>query len=305
LFYPDPVSAESSYLDVWSSDGGVRASLDRNGGGIRALEVNGCPIVDPYPAGRVPPHAAGAVLFPWPNRVRDGRWSSDGVEHQLLVNEPELDNASHGLVRGHLFSAERPLSDTVCLTTTLGSAPGYPFEVSLAITYQALHDGLRVSSVITNQGPGRAPVALGFHPYLRIGDTPMQDLTLEVPAGLVLDFDARLLPVGSHETAEPRHLPLREAELNHCYGKLDVVEQQVRHRLLAPDGRSLEMRTDPSFGWVQVFTNRIFPRDGQLVSAIAVEPMTAPPDALNSGTDLIWLEPGQDWSGAWSLHLTR
>ena len=29
--------------------------------------------------------------------------------------------------------------------------------------------------------------------------------------------------------------------------------------------------------------------------------MTAPPDALNSGTDLIWLEPGESWSGSWGV----
>jgi aldose 1-epimerase len=34
---------------------------------------------------------------------------------------------------------------------------------------------------------------------------------------------------------------------------------------------------------------------------VAVEPMTCPPDALNSGTDLITLAPGESWTGSWGL----
>jgi aldose 1-epimerase len=29
--------------------------------------------------------------------------------------------------------------------------------------------------------------------------------------------------------------------------------------------------------------------------------MTCPPDALNSGTGLITLEPGETWQGSWGL----
>ena len=35
--------------------------------------------------------------------------------------------------------------------------------------------------------------------------------------------------------------------------------------------------------------------------AVALEPMTAPPDALNSGTGLIWLEPGESWTSSWGV----
>ncbi len=37
--------------------------------------------------------------------------------------------------------------------------------------------------------------------------------------------------------------------------------------------------------------------------AIAVEPMTCPPDAFRSGTDLIELEPGKYWRGIWGLRV--
>ena len=49
---------------------------------------------------------------------------------------------------------------------------------------------------------------------------------------------------------------------------------------------------------MQVFTPETFPGVGR---ALAIEPMTCPPDALNSGIDLITLAPGQSWSGRWGL----
>lgn len=55
---------------------------------------------------------------------------------------------------------------------------------------------------------------------------------------------------------------------------------------------------------LKVYSPSDFPRDvasGGPGFAIALEPMTAPPNALNSGTDLIWLEPGVSWSGSWGV----
>ena len=38
------------------------------------------------------------VLFPFPNRIRDGRFSWDGKDYQLPTNDPSGKNAIHGFV---------------------------------------------------------------------------------------------------------------------------------------------------------------------------------------------------------------
>ena len=38
-------------------------------------------------------------LIPWPNRLAEGRYSFAGSEHQLPLDEPERENAIHGLLR--------------------------------------------------------------------------------------------------------------------------------------------------------------------------------------------------------------
>jgi aldose 1-epimerase len=71
----------------------------------------------------------------------------------------------------------------------------------------------------------------------------------------------------------------------------------VRHVLTGPDG-GVQLWADPDFKWVQVFTPGEFPGRGR---AVAIEPMTCPPDALNSGVDLITLAPGESWAGRWGI----
>ncbi len=77
----------------------------------------------------------------------------------------------------------------------------------------------------------------------------------------------------------------------------------ITHRLIAPGGSATGLWTDLNFPWVQAFTadpahDQAYPGRGP---AVAIEPMTAPPNALVTGIDLIELEPGQVWTGRWGL----
>jgi aldose 1-epimerase len=65
-------------------------------------------------------------------------------------------------------------------------------------------------------------------------------------------------------------------------------------------GGEVELSMDRNFAYVQVFTGDTSSA-GRRRTAVAVEPMTCPPDALRSGKDVIVLEPGQHWAGSWRL----
>jgi aldose 1-epimerase len=69
--------------------------------------------------------------------------------------------------------------------------------------------------------------------------------------------------------------------------------------VIAADGTGVEVWAEPVYRWVQVFTTGDFP--GKSTRAVAIEPMTCPPDALNSGVDLVWLKPGESWAGRWGI----
>jgi aldose 1-epimerase len=57
---------------------------------------------------------------------------------------------------------------------------------------------------------------------------------------------------------------------------------------------------DEAFRWVQVFTADALPEPRRR-RGVAVEPMTCPPDAFNSGEDLLVLAPGETWRGSWGI----
>jgi len=77
----------------------------------------------------------------------------------------------------------------------------------------------------------------------------------------------------------------------------------VSHRLRASDGRVVELWADEVFRYVQVYVMHDFPGAHGPEDAIAVEPMTAPPNALRSGEGLRWLGPGATWAVEWGIRL--
>lgn len=141
-------------------------------------------------------------------------------------------------------------------------------------------------------------------------------LTLLVSASTHFPVDERLIPLGEHPVSGDLDLRagrgLAGLRLNHCYGTISPADDRsgrCLHQLDATDGRRLEVWTDPDFGFVQVYTCSDFPRTGcggetVAVTAVAVEPMTAPPDALNSGIGVRWLAPHESWSSSWDIELT-
>lgn len=286
----------------------VRAGIDPVGAGLHFLEVDGVPIVESYSRhgdhGGAPA-ASGATMFPWPNRVRDGRWHWNGTLQQLTVNEPARSTANHGLVRTRQFVVGARDGGAVQLSTLVEGEPGYPFTVSLDVTYTAIADGIRVDYCAENRGRESAPVAVGAHPYLRLGDIPTDELIVQVDARTVVAMDDRFLPAGTRAVRgtvdDPRHMRLRNRLLNNCYGELRTATGVHVSKLIAPTGDAVHLESDENFRWVQVFATDDFVRDGQPTRAIAIEPMTAPPDALNSGQGVVWLGAGARWSASWSL----
>jgi aldose 1-epimerase len=73
---------------------------------------------------------------------------------------------------------------------------------------------------------------------------------------------------------------------------------RYEHTLAAPDGRSVTLWADPEFSFVHVFISTTYPG---VARAVAVEPMTAPADAFNSGEGLRWLEPGATFGASWGI----
>jgi aldose 1-epimerase len=294
--------------------GDHRAEVVARGAGLRTLTKAGRALTEPWPAesgASDPPLSAGLVLAPWPNRIRDGKFRFDGVEHQLALTEPERDNAIHGLVRRDDWQLVDHRAHRVEQTIRVGLHKGWPYPLQLTVVHELGPGGLTVTHTAVNVGATPAPFGLGAHAFLRAGDVPLDDCELRLTAGTWLPLDQdRMLPQGPSQAVagtefdftSPRGLD--GVRLDTPFSSiLPDHDGRARHELRAPDGSGTVLWTDRTFGWLQVFTadpglGHGFPGRGR---ALSVEPMTCPPDAFNSGIGEIVLAPGQDWTGQWGI----
>ncbi|TFD53049.1 aldose epimerase [Cryobacterium sp. Hh7] len=298
-------------LTLQTPSGTARAVVTEVAAGLRSYSVNGIDLVETFDEFVQPPMAAGIVLVPWPNRIRDGQWTQNGIKRQLALTEPTRQNAIHGLLRFAAYCELSRQSDSVTLGATVFPQSGYPFHLETEVTYALTADGLNVTHRVTNVGAEAAPVAVGAHPYLKIGDVPTGDLVVRVDAATHLDVDDRLNPTGETPVDDTRFdlragIAVGDLDLDDGFGGVGSAGE---HTLTASDGRRVTLWGDENMRYVQVFTPRIFPVStagaepirGQ---AIAIEPMTAPADAFNSGAGLLWLEPGEQWVVRWGIRPT-
>lgn len=276
--------------------GAARAVVTEVGAGLRAFSVDGRPYVETFDDTEPPPRGAGCVLVPWPNRTAGGRWTWDGAPQQLALSEPAAGNAIHGLLRHALYRAEERAPDSVTLHAVIPPQPGWPVPLQTSVRYAVDARGLTVTHTVRNVGTAAVPFGVGAHPYLRAGAADTDACTLHLAATTALPLDGGL-PAGPAVPLADPVFALRGAELDHAFGGCVPVDGVVRHRLTGPDG-AVELWADPDFGWVQVFTPDDHPGRGR---AVAVEPMTCPPDALNSGIGLLVVAPGETWSGRWGI----
>ena len=274
--------------------GDLTATVTQVAAGLRTLRYAGVDILEPFPEDSTPPSADGIVLMPWPNRVKDGVWELDGVPQRLALTEPALGNASHGLLRFRPYTLVERTDSAVTQAATIYPEAGYPFILDTTVTHELDTEGLTVTHTVTN---------LGAHPYVRIGDVPATQLTLTVHAGTRFETDDRLNVTGEAPVAGTRFDlsgggVVADLDLNVGLGDLRM---PAEHVLAAADGRTVTLWSDASFGYVQVFTHRAFATKEAGEVALAVEPMTAPANALNTGQGLRWVEPGETWTAQWGI----
>lgn len=246
----------------------------------------------------------GQLLMPWPNRIRDGRYSFGGASYQLGLTEPGRHNASHGLARWAAWSPTRVAEDSITLGYRLMAQSGYPWTLDLTATYSVGAEGLTVTQSATNRAASPAPYASGAHPYLTVGSAPLDEWTLELPvATRLLSDPERKLPAGREAAAGTTYdhreaRPIGDTAWDH--GFTDLIRDDkgaATVRVSGPEG-AVELWVDDKHPWLMVYTgdDNADPR-----TALAVEPMTAPPDAFNSGEDLISLAPGDTFGAGWGI----
>ena len=279
------------------------------GATLRTYSVREHPVIDGFGVDEWSHSGRGQILAPWPNRLADGRYEFNGVRAQAALDEPERRNAIHGLVRWMPWSLQTRHQNQLSLRLHLHPTPGYPFSLLLDVEYHLGRDGLTVATTARSFEEEPIPFGLGFHPYLTAGPETVDGAILRVPAHHTLDVDDRGLPTGALTPVAGTERDFTTARflgplvLDTAYTTLDrEPDGRAGATIDAPGGVSgATLWVDEGFPYLMVYTGDTLPELQRRRRAVAIEPMTCPPNALRTGTDVIDLQPGQDWTARWGI----
>jgi aldose 1-epimerase len=260
----------------------------------------------------VPTRSGHPILFPFPNRLRAGRFAFADETYQLPLNESTGVHAIHGftprnpwrVVGSDVDSHRAALTGEFRLSADLpGAGQLWPADFALAVTYRLFPDRLRVEARVTNVDIRPLPWGLGYHGYFRLppaaGET-VGGYTVRAAANRHWEAEGNL-PTGQRRPVAGAYdfrtgRPIGELPLDHLFGMLGAYRTDPAGLcevadLSAPGaGGRLSVWVSAEFRELLLFT----PPHRK---AVAVEPYTCATDAANlasAGTDAGWvaLPPG-------------
>jgi aldose 1-epimerase len=245
------------------------------------------------------------ILFPFPNRIRNGRYQWNGVAYELPVTA-EQPHAIHG------FCLDRPwrviaAGDNFVIGQFQLSvdAPDrlafWPCDFILEVDYELLHNRLRSNFRISNPGTVDLPWGLGTHGYFKVPlgpDSRPGDCTVEAPVSHYWELEGSL-PTG-------RILPVDESRDLQSGAYFDTLKLDDVLTGVDCDGPQFECLIFDEKAGLQV-TQTCPPIFREIVaftppnrSAVCLEPYTCPTDAINleaAGHETGWrtLAPGSEF----------
>jgi aldose 1-epimerase len=298
-----PVTGQQYQIEA----GGYGATVTQLGAGLRELTSRGQPLIAGYHADGLPPAGAGELLAPWPNRIDGGRYRFGGAEFQLALTEPDAGNAIHGLTRWLPWTAVRHDASSVLLRIDLLGQQGYPFCLEIDAEYRLdPAAGLQATVAAHNHGSRAAPYGTGAHPYLTVPVASVDECELALPAGYWLPVDDRGIPDDAPRPVDETPFDFRTprtigtTRLDHAVTGLSRDDEGRAWATLAAAGSRVALWAGSGYRWLQVFTGDVL-QPAQRRKALAVEPMTCPPNAFITGDDLLVLEPGESVTHTWGI----
>jgi aldose 1-epimerase len=290
------------------TSGRLRLTVVTVGGGLRELTCDGWAVLDGYGPDEVALGAYGQALIPWPNRLADGVYEFEGNRYQLPLTEPDKHNAIHGFARWLPWNVEKREPSRAVLTLLLYPRAGYPFALHIAIEYTLSSSGVTVRTTARNVGRSALPYANGFHPYISVGTPAVDRCRLRIAAASWLPIDDQGIPTGRKhvEGSEYDFRTAREIGATRLdTGYADLIRDEdgmARIELESPDhSRMVSVWMDHSYRYVMAFSGDSLPDAARRRRALGVEPMSAAPNAFQSGEGLRTLRSGEAWSTTWGI----
>jgi aldose 1-epimerase len=272
------------------------------------LTLSGHRVIENVVAGREDLYS-GVVMAPWSSRIEAGKWTlPNGEEVEVPINEPDRNNALHGLVYNQSFSVKRSTASSVELVIEIAPTASYPFSLRLGVSYEIEDGELYSSFAVKNLSATKAPFGIGFHPYLST-EFAGQDVTIRCEAETMFELNQNMIATGKIPASKsPKDLNagrvVSGAGLDDGFTDLKFEQGIASTFLEGPSGLGLQVWQEDIFKHTVIYTPETFPTAQGSITAVAIEPSTSEVNAFNSKQDLLMLSPGETRSGSWGIRLT-
>jgi aldose 1-epimerase len=239
------------------------------------------------------------LLYPWANRLDGWRYEAAGKEVRLDPFSPLLHRDANGLpmhgVSWPLLSWEVTASSPRRLSAAFAwRRPDllavFPFPHALEMDVALSSDTLTIAVTLAAGAEGPVPVSFGFHPYLGLAGMPRAAWMLELPAMHRLRTDERGVPDGGAEGFGPVDAALGSRAWDDGF----ALRTEKATFAISSGGSKVCVELDEGYRFAQVYA----PPEQNLV---ALEPMTAPTNALVSGRGLRVVAPGERFRAAFRI----
>jgi aldose 1-epimerase len=203
------------------------------------------------------------------------------------------DNAMHGFVYDAFYAIESiEANDSKAFAILYyhytGTDTGFPFTYNIKLIWKLeAANKLSVTSVITHQNKFSIPYCEGWHPYFKL-DEPIDNCSLQFDGNEMLEFDEALIPTGKlvNDDRFLNTASLKNIELDNCYLLSKISQPKC---VLKSKQLSLSIMPSKSYPYLQIFVP-------EHRNNIAIENLSAAPDAFNNEMGLLMLQPNQEYS---------
>jgi aldose 1-epimerase len=247
--------------------------------------------------------AAGIpLLHPWANRLSTADFTVAGREVALDPGSPLLHWDGnhlpiHGVPWSRLQWTAQALNAQSLRASLAWDRPAllavFPFPHRLTLDVSIDPHGLQIDTQLEATDPvACVPVSFGFHPYFGIPGVPRAQWRITLPAMQSLVLDARSIPIGQRVPFAGLDRALETLTLDDGFA-LPSADWTMS---ISGGDRRIAVHALHGYPYAQVYA----PIDPE---CIALEPMTAPTNALVSGDGLRLLAPSGSFEAAFRIEV--
>lgn len=237
---------------------------------------------------------ASSILFPFANRIADGVYEFEGNEYFLNINQPNENNALHGLVYNKTFQLveqETTANGAFIMLRYIEeqNAQGFPFTYTIDLKYTLTKDSLNLSVSIKNIGTKAFPFTMGWHPYFSSQDLTKSSVYFKSNRKSLLD--ERNITQKLNYVVLEDEFKIKNKTLDDCFvlNSNSILFKTPEYCFILTSSEKdcfLQLYTPPH------------------PNTIAIEPTTGISDSFNNGIGLKTIKPSDGYNIEWNIKLS-